>query len=134
MPYPRVPEALAVHLTRHTGGRAVVAVAGGEIVGHAVYAGEARGEAEMAVVVEDRWQSAGIGKELLAGLARRATGRGVASFTAVTLAENRRVLNLVDAVFAGVSYTARGNTYDMRISLDGLRPVFVAAGEFSPAA
>ena len=34
MPFPRVPEPMLVHLMGHAGGRSLVAVAEGEIVGH----------------------------------------------------------------------------------------------------
>lgn len=134
VPYPQVPEAMLVHLANLRDGRSLVAVAGDEIVGHAVYAGETRNKAEIAVVVEDQWQSRGIGKKLLAGLALRADGRGIATFTAAALAENRRVLNLVDAVFAGVRYAAKGRTYDIRIALEGLRSPAGAEDESRPAA
>ena len=80
----------------------------------------------MALVVEDRWQSVGVGKLLLAGLARKAAGRGVETFTAVALGENRRVLGLVDAVFAGARHTLRGGSYDISMPLRGLRPAAVA--------
>ena len=73
-PFPRVPEPMLAHLMGHRGGRSLVAVAEGEIVGHALYAGGPGGEAEVAVVVEDGCQSQGIGKLLLSGLARRAAG------------------------------------------------------------
>jgi GNAT superfamily N-acetyltransferase len=122
MPYPRVPESLAVHLARHTDGRSLVAVGGGGIVGHAMYAGETGDEAEVAIVVEDGWQSRGVGKRLLAELARRAAGRGVETFTGVALGENRRVLDLVDAVFAGAGYEIRAGSYDIHMPLKSLRP------------
>jgi GNAT superfamily N-acetyltransferase len=123
MPFPRIPEPMLAHLMGHGGDRSLVAVAGGEIVGHALYAGEPGGEeAEVALVVEDGWQSVGIGKLLLAGLARKAVGRGVETFTAVALGENRRVLGLVDAVFAGPRHTLRDGSYDISMPLRGLRP------------
>ena len=116
MPFPRIPEPMLAHLMGHGGDRSLVAVAGGEIVGQALYAGEPGGEeAEVALVVEDGWQSVGIGKLLLAGLARKAVGRGVETFTAVALGENRRVLGLVDAVFAGPRHTLRDGSYDISI-------------------
>ena len=121
MPYQRVPDFLAVHLARHADGRSLVAVAEGGIVGHAMYAGEARGEAEVAVVVEDGWQSRGVGKKLLAELARRAAGRGVETFIGVALGENRRVLGLADAVFDGASYKISDGSYAIRMPLEGLR-------------
>ena len=85
MPFPGVPEPMLAHLMRRGGGRSLVAVAGGEIVGHALYAGSSGKVAEVAVVVEDGWQSGGIGKLLLAGLTRKAAGRGVEAFNAVAL-------------------------------------------------
>jgi GNAT superfamily N-acetyltransferase len=121
MPFPRIPEPMLAHLMGHGGGRSLVAVAGGEIVGHALYAEETGGEAEVALVVEDGWQSGGIGKLLLAGLARKAAGRGVESFTAAALGENRRVLDLMDAVFAGARHTLKNGSYDIYMPLRGLR-------------
>ena len=120
-PYRRVPESLAVHLARHQEGRSLVAVAEGGIVGHAMYAGEVRGEAEVALLVEDQWQSRGVGKRLLVELARGAAGRGVETFTGVALGENRRVLDLVDAVFDGASYKMSDGSYEIRMPLKGLR-------------
>ncbi len=133
-PYPRVPEPMLAHLMGQGGGRSLVAVADGEIVGHALYAGSPGGEAEVAVVVEDGWQSHGIGKLLLSGLARRAAGRGVEAFTAVALGENRRVLGLADSVFAGARHTLKGGSYEMFMPLRGLRPATNPGQEIRPAA
>ena len=134
MPFPRVPEPMLAHLMGYADGRSVVAIAGPNIVGHALYAEQPGGEAEIAVVVEDRWQSMGIGKMLLSGLARRAAGRGIETFTAVVLGENRRVLGLVDAVFAGARHTLREGSYDVSVSLRGLRPASEAGQEMRSAA
>jgi GNAT superfamily N-acetyltransferase len=125
---------MLTHLMGHGGGRSLVAVAEGEIVGHALYAGGPGGEAEVAVVVEDGWQSQGIGKLLLSGLAQRAAGDGVEAFTAVALGENRRVLALVDAVFAGARHTLKDGSYDISMSLRGLRPAPKPGQEIRPAA
>lgn len=135
MPFPRVPEPMLAHLMGHVDGRSLVAVAGGEIVGHALYAeGPGGEEAEVALVVEDGWQSGGIGKLLLAGLARRAAGRGVEAFTAVVLGENRRVLDLVDSVFAGARHTLKDGSYDISMPLRGLRSGPEPGQEIRPAA
>ena len=133
-PYPRVPGPMLVHLMGYADGRSVVAVAGPDIVGHAMYARGSGGGAEMAVVVEDGWQSMGIGKLLLAGLAREAAGRGVDTFTAVALGENRRVLALVEAVFAGARHALRYGSYEMSMPLGGLRPAREDGREIRPAA
>ncbi len=119
MPYPRVPETMLAHLIGHGAERSLVAVVGSKIVGHALYAGEHGMEAEIAVVVEDGWQSRGIGKRLLSGLARKAAGRGVETFTGAVLGENRRVLGLVDAVFAGSRHTLKDGSYNVSMPLRG---------------
>jgi GNAT superfamily N-acetyltransferase len=124
---------MLAHLMGHAD-RSLVALAEGKIVGHALYAGGPDGEAEVAVVVEDGWQSRGIGKLLLSGLARRAAGRGVEAFTAVALGENRRVIGLVDAVFAGARHTLRDGSYEMLMPLRGLRPAPHPGQELRPAA
>ena len=78
-PYARLPEWIPEFLmdADERGGRSLVAVVGEEIVGHAMCSPPEAGEAEVAIVVEDRWQSRGVGKLLLFELAEDAKGRGV---------------------------------------------------------
>jgi GNAT superfamily N-acetyltransferase len=125
MPYPRVPEWLVSHSMEADARRSelLVAAAGGEIVGHAMYVRSDGGrEAEIALVVEDRWQARGVGKLLLSGLAQRAQLRGVEVFTGEVLGENRRVLGLLGAVFAEVGYTMNDGLYHVRMPLRSLKP------------
>ena len=120
IPYPDVPErtlALMLDLD-HYERESLVAVAGGEIVGHAMYARLGDGaEAEMAIIVEDGWQSKGVGKLLLSELAQRARLRGVETFTGEVLGENRRMLALAATMFAGTRYTIRDGVYHVRMPL-----------------
>ena len=110
IPYPDVPErTLALMLdVDHHDKESLVAVADKEIVGHAMYVrlGDG-GEAEMAIIVEDGWQSKGVGKLLLSELAERARLRGVETFTGEVLGENRRMLGLVRSAFIGVGYAIK---------------------------
>ena len=92
-PYPRVPGWALERLGNlgnvdHRDAEFLVATVGDEVVGHAMYvrAGDGR-EAEAAIVVEDGWQSRGIGKLLLSRLAAEARWRGIEVFVCVTLAE-----------------------------------------------
>jgi GNAT superfamily N-acetyltransferase len=120
IPYPDVPErtlALMLGVEDHYERESLVAVAGGEIVGHAMYARLGDGaEAEMAIIVEDGWQSKGVGKLLLSELAERARLRGVETFTGEVLGENRRMLALA-AMFAGTDYAIRDGVYHVRMPL-----------------
>ncbi len=125
LPYPRVPEWAVALFTGagDYGGESLVAVAGGEILGHAVYVRSEYGhDAEMAVLVEDGWQSKGIGRLLVSELARRVAGRGIETFTAEVLAENQRALGLLTAVFAGTRYAMRDGVYHVRMPLLAPKP------------
>ncbi len=107
IPYPDVPErTLAVMLdVEHHDKEFLVAVAEEEIVGHAMYVRLGGGsEAEIAIIVEDGWQSKGVGKLLLSELAKRARFRGIEIFTGEVLEQNRRMLGLA-AMFAGTGYS-----------------------------
>ena len=75
-PLPQAPEWAAVMFANSDRryGESYVAVAGDEIVGHAMYVRQGDG-AEFAIVVEDRCQARGIGKRLLSTLAEKAGAR-----------------------------------------------------------
>jgi GNAT superfamily N-acetyltransferase len=118
-PFPRVPEWA---IERLASAESLVAAVGDEVVGHAMYVCTEDGrEAEAAVVVEDGWQSMGIGKLLLGGLAAEGRQRGIEAFTCVTLAENRRAFLLVAAVFAEVGYALEDGSYAIRALLRSLK-------------
>ena len=120
IPYPDVPErtlALMLDVDHHDKESLVAVAEGEEVVGHAMYAslGDGR-EAEMAIIVEDGWQSKGVGKSLLSELAQRARLRGIEAFTAEVLGENRRMLALA-AIFAGTDHTLKDGVYHVRMPL-----------------
>jgi GNAT superfamily N-acetyltransferase len=112
-PLPRAPEwavAMFANSDRRYG-ESLVAVAGGEIVGHAMYAREDRDTAEFAIVVEDGCQDRGIGKMLLSALAEKAVSEGVKCFTGAVLGENRRMFGLIRSVFERIGYTIEDGAY-----------------------
>jgi GNAT superfamily N-acetyltransferase len=119
-PFPEVPEWLLNHLIevgRYNGG-SLVAVVDGGIVGHAIYVrSENRREAEAAIVVEDRWQSNGIGRLLLSRLADAARREGVEVFTGEVLGENRRMRSLAASLFPGSQFEIEGGVYATRMPL-----------------
>ena len=100
-PFPSVPEwmlALMLNADR-TDKEFLVAVADGKVVGHAMYAMLGGGEAEMAIVVEDGWQSKGVGKALL-----------------------RELLGLIGATFAGSRRAFDDGAYLVRMPLQAPEP------------
>jgi GNAT superfamily N-acetyltransferase len=113
-PLPRAPEwavAMFANSDRRYG-ESLVAVADGEIVGHAMYVLQGGGDsAEFAIVVEDRCQARGIGKRLLSTLAERAGREGVKCFTGAVLGQNKRMFGLLRSVFERVGYTMENGAY-----------------------
>ena len=53
-------------------------------------------EAEIALVVEDGWQRRGLGTILLSALLDHAGSRGITRFLAYVLADNQRMLRLIE--------------------------------------
>ena len=52
-------------------------------------------EAEIAIVVQDRWQGKGLGTSLMTKLLSYAEAKGIRRFRAYVLAENRRMLDML---------------------------------------
>jgi RimJ/RimL family protein N-acetyltransferase len=70
---------------------------GAELIGVARWEPTKRDdEVEIAFVVQDAWQGKGLGKILLAELMRAASTRGIHRFVAWVLADNSRMLNLLN--------------------------------------
>jgi GNAT superfamily N-acetyltransferase len=113
-PLPRAPEwAVAMFMNSDRRyGESLVAVAGGEVVGHAMYARQDGGDtAEFAIVVEDRCQARGIGKLLLSALAESAGREGIKCFTGAVLGENRRMFGLLRSAFDRIGYAMEDGAY-----------------------
>ncbi len=119
-PLPRAPEWAAAMFANSDRryGESLVAVADGEIVGHAMYVRLGAGDcAEFAIVVEDRCQARGIGKLLLSALAERAQREGVKTFTGAVLGENLPMFGLVCSVFERVRYAMEDGAYAVSVPL-----------------
>jgi GNAT superfamily N-acetyltransferase len=96
---------------------AFVALVGDEIVGQAMYARQEAHEAEMAIVVEDRWQSRGIGRLLLSRLAEEAGQQGIESFTGTVLGENRDALRFFSSVLLKAKFEIKNGMYNLHLPL-----------------
>ncbi|MGH3148822.1 MAG: GNAT family N-acetyltransferase [Rubrobacter sp.] len=118
LPYQGVPEwmlALLLDVDHHD--KESLVVAEEKIVGHAMYARLGYStQAEMAIIVEDEWQSKGVGKSLLFELAQRARLRGIETFIGEVLGTNRRMLGLA-AMFAGTHHKIEDGVYQVHMPL-----------------
>lgn len=100
---------------------AVIAIAGGGIVGHAMAADRAGTDGdsitEIGVVVADAWQGRGVGSALVRALIAGAQARGVTSLTMDVLPGNRQVLAMVLSHWAeaGIDYAADCVTVRVRL-------------------
>jgi GNAT superfamily N-acetyltransferase len=124
LPMPCVPEWMLAYLTDvdHYDKEALVALVGDEIVGHAMYARQGARKAETAIVVEDRWQSRGIGRLLLSRLAEKAGRREIESFTGTVLGENRDALRFFSSVLLKTKFEIKNSVYHLHLPLSGLSP------------
>ena len=99
--------------------RAIVAVEGENIVGHAMYVkeqAEAR-EAEVAVIVEDGRNSSGVGRLLLSRITEEARRAGVEVLTCTTLGDNYRLLSIVRRAFPESHTSYADGTCSIRVPL-----------------
>jgi GNAT superfamily N-acetyltransferase len=122
LPMPHVPEWMLAYLTDvdHHDKEALVAQVGDEIVGHAMYARQEAHEAEMAIVVEDRWQSRGIGSLLMSRLAEEAGRREYESFTGTVLGENRDALRFFSSVVPKTKFEVKNGVYHLHLPVSGV--------------
>lgn len=106
----------------HRNHEALVALGpdGRELVGVARFVRdlERAQEAEVAVTVVDAWQGRGIGTALLTRLVRRAREEAITTFTAVCLASNHEVIDLLREIGKEMTLTPAGaGTVEVRIAL-----------------
>ena len=90
----------------HDRREAVAAIVGGEVVGVARYDRSPAdpSTAEFAILVEDAWQGAGLGRQLLVELIALAGRRGVATLTASVQRDNDRVIGLIRHLLPGSTF------------------------------
>lgn len=104
----------------HHDREAVVAVAGGEIVGVARYARRRGADtAEVAVVVADGWQRQGLATRMLSTLGELALQAGVRQFTLTMQADNRPVLRLVNRLYPDATLRHDQGMYEATVSVTG---------------
>jgi GNAT superfamily N-acetyltransferase len=96
--------------------------------------------AELAVTVVDDWQGKGVGGRLTAALADRARAEGITSFSALVLAENEQILNLLEDLGSVREVAREQGTVELTVELParGLGPRLrrvlraVASGDIIP--
>jgi acetyltransferase len=92
------------------------------LLGVARYEPTPDGAAEIALVVEDRWQGKGLGTLLLTELFRAAVGNGISDLRAWVLADNRRMLRLLAQHADIVQRTTEGGVVELRLAPKAYRP------------
>ena len=127
---------------------AIVAVADGVIVGHAMAADRVApgqtgnsvraggpGATDIGVVVADAWQRRGVGAALMRALIARAQARGVTALAMDVLPGNRRVLAMIAGHWPEAALRRSADGVDIRIPLPSyrarpvVRPLGAAVGK-----
>jgi ribosomal protein S18 acetylase RimI-like enzyme len=108
---------------RHARVDAIVAVANGVIVGHAMAADGRDGRTtDVGIVVADAWQRCGVGAALMRALVARAQERGVMSLAMDVLPGNRRVLAMILAHWPDAAVGQNPDSVDIRVPLPADTP------------
>lgn len=115
--------ALDLLMGRHVPGRALVAEADGEIVGHAVWSVLPRRSdvAELGVVVADGWQGGGTGTQLADTAIRDAAAHGVATVVVPVLEDDRASRHLVRGLLPAATGERDGHVVEYRADIAPLR-------------
>lgn len=95
------------------------------IIGVVRYEPVSEAEAELAFVVEDDWQGLGISTKALARLLRYAAQRGYVTMSAVTMATNVRMRDVLS--HTGYPHTSRYEDGCLRVTLDISQPSVMRA-------
>jgi GNAT superfamily N-acetyltransferase len=98
-----------------------------KVVGVASYERLDSGGAEIALLVEDRYQHLGIGTELIESLATRARANGVTQFVAYVLAENSSMIKTVRHLGLPTATCAESDAVVMTIELKPSPPADTVA-------
>jgi len=108
---------------------AIIAVADGVIVGHAMAADlpericpDASRVTDVGVVVADAWQRRGVGAALMRALIARAQARGVTALAMDVLPGNRRVLAMILGHWPDAAVGHSPDGLDVHITLPPTRP------------
>jgi GNAT superfamily N-acetyltransferase len=104
----------------------------GQGIGVARYETEGGGRAEAAVVVDPAWRRVGLATTMIEWLARAAVERGIDTFTASYLAENRPVTALVNLAGDTGQRLIRQGIADIAVRLDRERIPADGDGEHEP--
>ena len=73
--------------------------------------------ADMGVILTDAWQGRGLGGHMLCTLATKARQRGITTFTAVALWENRRMLRLARRTFPDMRLACGSGSCELTMEL-----------------
>jgi GNAT superfamily N-acetyltransferase len=92
-------------------------------LGEYVRSAERPGVAELALTVADEWQDRGVGTALLEALCARAREDGITSFTALMLADNVQMMDLLEQVGPVRVVDREPGTVEVEV------PIRAAAGE-----
>lgn len=94
----------------------------GELVGFARFSQEPGADphtVEIGIMLTDAWQGKGLGRHMLCTLATKARQRGITTFTAVMLWENRRMLRLARRTFPDMRLVCGSGSCELTMNLNG---------------
>ena len=126
-PLARIDERFARRLLT-SGGGALVATVGTDVVGFATVSSGGGGTAELALLVEDAWQRCGVGARLLSAAARLARGQGALEVTLRSRTHNPALMSLAFASGLRARIQMDGESVVVTVGVERLTPLGVLPG------
>lgn len=113
----------AVVANDHRTREALLAIAGGRVVGVAEWGKETPGarDAHVAIVVHDDFRRRGVARELMRHLAASGRAHGIEAFAASVLSVNRPTMNLIQHLAPQRETTFDGSSVEVTIPLEPAR-------------
>ncbi|NUW32225.1 GNAT family N-acetyltransferase [Nonomuraea sp. SMC257] len=118
---PALPPRMFDKLCDRSRGHSLVAGHDGQVVAMAnLMFGSDPGAAEMAFLIEDRWQGRGLGSALARALIRAARDLGYAEVRATMLSDNVRMRRLMASLGASITYTEDPGVLESRLPVGAM--------------
>jgi GNAT superfamily N-acetyltransferase len=130
-PLARVDDRFARRLLM-TGGGALVATVGEEVVALATISTCEAGVAEVSILVEDGWQRRGLGTRLLSSAARLARGQGANEVVLRSRTHNPALMSLAFASGLRARIRLDADTVVVTVGVESLKPLTAVPGRAVP--
>lgn len=115
-----IPRERAIDVLLSKGTSSVIALRADKIIAHGSLYEKGKGNSEMGIIVDDRYQSQGLGTAILGLLAEHAVRSGTGEITTYVAPENYKMISAVKSMGFAVESTAKPGVLEVKFSPSSL--------------